>query len=130
MILFNKMIEAEILYKSSDIFTFINSLDIETRYKRLKFLKNFNYIKNEYIDTNISKHLKIDEINDKERELLTEYFVNIGKSDVENQIKHLKLFDSVFKSKKEQYDKQYIEKSKVYRSVSVFIGAGVSIMLI
>lgn len=123
MLLFNNYLQSEIIYKSTDFFEVITNYDFP-------FLKNLINLKDDFSFNNISKILSCENFSKKEKETLTDYFFGIGKSDIENQVKHLSLYEKIFTDFKESYTRDYEEKSKVYKSVSFFWGAGISILLI
>lgn len=130
MLLLNKNIEIEICYKSNDIFNIAEEASSDKRYENLFFLKSFKNLKNNYSYENIKNFFKLYKFENSQIKDLTDYFNKIGKSDIENQIKHLKMYEKIFENKKNSLIKKYTEKSKVYKSLSLFFGLGIAILIL
>lgn len=130
MLLFNKNIEMEICYKSNDIFNISKEFSKMDRYSNLFFLKDLNKIKNDFTFSNIKSFFESYRLNKNDTKILTDYFNKIGKSDVDNQLKHLKMYENIFVNRKNELSKIFNEKSKVYKSVSIFFGLGFLILFI
>ncbi len=130
MLLFNKQTEIEICYKSSDIFKIAEECFSENKYPSLPFLKDFQSLRNRYFYSDIKLFFEKFFTDRSEIKILSDYFYKIGKSDLENQLKHLKMYEKIFNSRKKFYENKYSEKAKVYKSVSVFFGIGLAIWFI
>lgn len=65
-----------------------------------------------------------------DRELLIEFGEQLGKTDVDGQLKHLELYESLFKKQLTEAESEINKKSKLYKTMGFFVGTAAALMII
>lgn len=65
-----------------------------------------------------------------DRQLLLEFGEQLGKTDVEGQLKHLELYEAVFKNQLSNAENEIKKKSKLYKTMGFFVGTAAALMMI
>ncbi len=69
-------------------------------------------------------------LNRNDKQLLLEFGEQLGKTDVEGQLKHLELYEEIFKKQLENAETEIKNKSKLYKTMGFFVGTAVALMII
>ena len=65
-----------------------------------------------------------------DKKLLTDFGSELGKSDLEGQIKHLQLYQSMFQRQLLSAQNEIAKKSKLYKTMGLFVGVSVALVMI
>lgn len=129
-LVFISVLSTNIRYNSDDIFTVIN---ISAENSNLFFLKiNDDYNKtfceiwNEIV-LNVPRQCSLKK---SDKELLLEFGSQLGKTDVDGQLKHLELYKSIFEKQFSDSQEEISQKSKLYKTMGFFVGATATLMMI
>lgn len=129
-IAFINSVTTNIRYSSADIFTVITSSanSDSLLYFAIDTAQNlpFEAVWKDKID-NIPKHLSLTEADKK---LLYEFGTQLGKTDVDGQMKHLELYKISFTKQLSFAEEAIKQKSKLYKSMGFFAGAAIALMMI
>ena len=111
---------------------FLNELIemIEYYKNSVRFTKNdVATVLNEYKNQNI-RLIDESEINVDNLELKNDFLSEIGKTDTYGQIELCEFSLNKIKTKKERVEIEYLDKSKMFKNLSVLVGAAVFIILL
>lgn len=130
-LVFLSNLSTNIRYNSADIFTIV-SMSANT--SSLGFLAaeydygsvSFDVIWNDKINS-IPKQYSLTKTD---RELLLKFGRELGKTDVEGQLRHIELFDSQFKKQLKDSEEAIKSKSKLYKTMGFFVGTAAALMMI
>lgn len=127
---FTSSLSVQLRYSTADIFT-LSSLCAEAA--PLDF---FNFINKKSLPFYSVWQKNIEEIpgkfslNKKDEQLLLEFGEQLGKTDVDGQLKHLELYEQIFKKQLENAESEIKNKSKLYKTMGFFVGTAVALMII
>ncbi len=62
--------------------------------------------------------------------LLLEFGEQLGKTDVDGQLKHLELYEALFKNLLTDAENEINKKSKLYKTMGFFVGTAAALMII
>ena len=62
--------------------------------------------------------------------LLLEFGEQLGKTDVDGQLKHLELYEALFKKQLTDAENEINKKSKLYKTMGFFVGTAAALMII
>lgn len=65
-----------------------------------------------------------------DRTLLLEFGEQLGKTDVDGQLKHLELYEELFKKQLTDAENEINKKSKLYKTMGFFVGTAAALMII
>lgn len=104
-----------------ELISFCDLLNVEIGYlqKPLPQILSQNNTKTKFICFSEEENIRINE-----------FFYDLGKSDVDNEIKKTKAFKVFMTQLKNNYGQEYKSKSKVYVTFSFFVGMVISLVLI
>lgn len=74
--------------------------------------------------------LKNTYLNTADRQAAEEFFAELGMGDSESQIKRCKIYANIFAQRLEAAEKEYNEKSKLYKMLGLFSGLSLAILLV
>lgn len=130
IIRFISALSTQIRYNTADIFT-LASIAAETA--ELEFFdvsdkrgRPFYSVWSEKISLIPSRY----GLNSGDKRLLLELGEQLGKTDVEGQLKHLELYETVFKKQLSDSENDVIKKSKLYKTMGFFVGTAAALMMI
>ena len=69
-------------------------------------------------------------LKNSDRQLLLEFGEQLGKTDVDGQLKHLELYESLFKKQLTDAENEINKKSKLYKTMGFFVGTAAALMII
>ena len=69
-------------------------------------------------------------LKNSDRTLLLEFGEQLGKTDVDGQLKHLELYNALFKKKLTDSENEINKKSKLYKTMGFFVGTAAALMII
>lgn len=127
---FTSQLSTQLRYSTDDIFNLV-SLCAENC--ELDFLKmtgdsgmSFNLLWNERINSiPVKAGLK-----NNDKKLLLEFGSQLGKTDVDGQLKHLELYETMFNKVLLQSENEIKQKSKLYKTMGFFVGTAAALMII
>lgn len=129
-IAFINSVTTNIRYNSADIFTVVAlCADSDSlSYFELGTAQNipFEAVWKDKVD-NIPRHLSLTEADKK---LLYEFGTQLGKTDVDGQLKHLELCKISFAKQLSFAEEAIKQKSKLYKSMGFFAGAAIALLMI
>lgn len=130
IISFVSNLSTQLRYSTSDIFTLV-SLSASTSGLELFEL---NYENNTAFYTvwceRVSRIPSKFGLKNCDKELLLEFGEQLGKTDVDGQLKHLELYDSLFKKQFTDAESEINKKSKLYKTMGFFVGMAAALMII
>ncbi len=62
--------------------------------------------------------------------LLNEFGAELGKTDVEGQLKHIELYKSLFTKQLYEAEELIVQKSKLYKTLGLFVGISIVLVII
>lgn len=62
--------------------------------------------------------------------LLNEFGFELGKTDIEGQLKHIEMYKLIFEKQLNDAEKDIKQKSKLYRTIGLFAGTTIALMII
>lgn len=130
-IVFLSALSTNIRYNSDDIFTLVS---ISARSKELSSLKieddNPNVPFGIIWEERIKSISKVYSLTKEDKELLIEFGSQLGKTDIDGQLKHIELYKAVFKKQLANSEEAIIKKSKLYKTMGFFVGTAAALMMI
>lgn len=69
-------------------------------------------------------------LTDSDIQLLYEFGSALGKTDVEGQSKHIRLYVAEFENQLENAQQAIVKKSKLYKTMGFFVGSAAALMMI
>ncbi|WP_294464470.1 stage III sporulation protein AB [uncultured Ruminococcus sp.] len=69
-------------------------------------------------------------LKNSDRTLLLEFGEQLGKTDVDGQLKHLELYEALFKKQLTDAENEINKKSKLYKTMGFFVGTAAALMII
>ena len=69
-------------------------------------------------------------LKNSDRQLLLEFGEQLGKTDVDGQLKHLELYEALFKKQLTDSENEINRKSKLYKTMGFFVGTAAALMII
>lgn len=69
-------------------------------------------------------------LKNSDRTLLLEFGEQLGKTDVDGQLKHLELYEALFKKQLTDAENEITKKSKLYKTMGFFVGTAAALMII
>ena len=69
-------------------------------------------------------------LKNSDRVLLLEFGEQLGKTDVDGQLKHLELYEELFKKQLTDAENEINKKSKLYKTMGFFVGTAAALMII
>lgn len=69
-------------------------------------------------------------LKNNDRVLLLEFGEQLGKTDVDGQLKHLELYEALFKKQLTDAENEINKKSKLYKTMGFFVGTAAALMII
>lgn len=124
---FLSALETNLRYNSSDIFTLVKSSAPEA-VKDIFDKENSNFISywSECINSIPKKYaLKNDDYN-----IIYEFGKMLGTSDVEGEIKHIKLYEELIKNNLYNSESELKQKSKLYKLLGLFAGLTIALLML
>ncbi len=130
-IVFLSALSTNIRYNSADIFTLVS---ISARSEELSALKIKDDIPNcpfgVIWEERIKSIPKCYSLTKEDKELLTEFGSQLGKTDIDGQLKHIELYKAVFKKQLANSEEAIIKKSKLYKTMGFFVGTAAALLMI
>lgn len=130
IITFVSNLSTQLRYSTSDIFTLV-SLAAETG--GLDFFEIREEIGTPFYDIWIERVRKIPSkigLKNSDKALLLEFGEQLGKTDVDGQLKHLELYEALFKKQLTDAENEINKKSKLYKTMGFFVGTAAALMII
>lgn len=125
---FISLLQTQIRYSSSDIFTLVKSCD---------GISNLNIFGGDadvpfvvFWETSIADIPVNHGLNNSDKELLLEFGSGLGTTDVEGQLRHIELYSEMFNKKLEDSKIRFKEKSRIYRALGIFAGASTALIFL
>lgn len=69
-------------------------------------------------------------LNKSDIELLIEFGNELGKTDIDGQLKHIELYKNLFQKELMSAEEDIINKSKLYKTMGLFVGISTTLMII
>lgn len=63
-------------------------------------------------------------------DLLLQFGSQLGKTDIDGQLKHIKLYKEFFKKQLENAEDAIVKKSRLYKTMGLFAGTAAALMMI
>lgn len=131
-LLFVKELSVQIRYTNSKIYSILNSAAYSGTYSDLFFIKDCAALKeNEDFhpvwDKGVKKQFFLHE---RDRELLAALGERLGETDCDGQIAFLEMTEEMLKKQCDEAHEEYMQKSKMYRSVGLLCGLALGIMVL
>lgn len=122
-------IKTKIEFLQQDLFDIFTSIQTQDS-KLLPFINDIANLKNAYTRENIKGVIYASKIDKQDKQVVCDFFSNLGKSNVEAQSQHCEMYLELLKNRLESAKKEEQQKSRLYRSLGIFASAGVVILLI
>ena len=128
---FLSVLSTNLRYNSDDIFSIVDlSAKTEGLYFFEKECEEYNISFEEYWKNKITSLDIIDNLLIADKTLLTEFGLQLGKSDVEGELQHIELYKRLFEKQLEDAENQILKKSKLYKAMGFFVGTSTALMII
>lgn len=129
-IVFLNSLAINIKYNSEDIYTLVarcaDSKELQSLCIKLDYSKSFYSLWQGGVLT-IPKAYSL---NKKDIELLMEFGSQLGKTDVDGQLKHIELYKIMFLKQLADAEEQVSQKSRLYKTMGFFIGTAAALIMI
>lgn len=123
-------LSTQLRYSTSDIFTLV-SLSAST--SGLDFFEISDETGTPFYDIWAERVSEIPAkfgLKNSDRQLLLEFGEQLGKTDVDGQLKHLELYEALFKKQLTDAENEINKKSKLYKTMGFFVGTAAALMII
>lgn len=118
-------------YNTSDIFIVVSSSAQANNLNYFYFTQEENSQSFEQLWTqkvfDLQKSLSLKKTD---KELLLQFGKELGKTDVEGQLKHIELYRTVFNKQLSSAEEEINKKSKLYKTMGLFVGISAALMMI
>lgn len=94
-----------------------------------RYIKNGKSVKNAWIDA-VDNIYKNHSITKTDRDLLSEFGTEFGQNDVDGEINHIDMHISLVEDRLTQARSEFSQKGKLYRTLGLFAGITVSLMIL
>lgn len=121
---FLSLLATRLRYRSDDIFNAVNACLQETGLTSLSVSAGLPF------DAAWSDAVASLRLSREDADLLKEFGSQLGKTDVEGQLGHLSLFESVAQKRLRECEEELEQKSRVCRAVGLFVGVCAALLLI
>lgn len=130
-IVFLSALSTNMRYNSSDIFTLVS---LSVREEEMSFFKFDNTLHNQPFETAWSERIRLLpkslSLKKSDKELLSEFGRELGKTDIDGQLKHIELYKTVFEKQLYSAEEEISKKSKLYKTMGLFAGISIALMII
>ncbi|MCH5296293.1 MAG: stage III sporulation protein AB [Ruminococcus sp.] len=129
-IVFVDSLETHIRYNTDDIFKLVSMCSDSEELKCFEF---FNKPHAEPFDKLWSKSVltipRAYALTKSDMDLLLQFGSQLGKTDIDGQIKHIKLYKDFFKKQLDDAEDAIVKKSKLYKTMGLFAGTAAALMM-
>ncbi len=127
--MFLTSLSTNIRYEATDIFT---TISICARDENLSYISNIenNLPFDEQWQQKILSLPSSLSLTKSDIALLKEFGNELGKTDVDGQLKHIELYKNLFQKELVTAEEDIINKSKLYRIMGLFVGISTALMII
>lgn len=129
-IVFIDSLETHIRYNTDDIFKLVSMCSDSEELKCFEF---FNKPPSEPFDKLWSKSVltipRAYALTKSDMDLLLQFGSQLGKTDIDGQIKHIKLYKDFFKKQLDDAEDAIVKKSKLYKTMGLFAGTAAALMM-
>lgn len=128
-IVFLNSLATNIRYNSADIFTLVSMSARDDNISYISIEENdipFDMQWKEKISS-LPSSLSL---NNSDKELLYEFGYELGKTDIDGQLKHIELYKNLFNKQLSSAEEDIIKKSKLYKTMGLFAGVSTALMII
>lgn len=131
LLVFISSLETNLRFSGSDIFTLISvSANSDDTRHLIVDSSQTDKAFSELWSANVSGLPKSLALKDEDKKLLTDFGAELGKSDLEGQIKHLRLYQSMFRRQLLSARDEITKKSKLYKTMGLFVGVSAALIMI
>lgn len=131
LIVFLSSLSTNLRYNSSDIFTLVS---LCARDDELSYFRFDDTLINQPFETmwaeKVSSLPKSLSLKKSDKELLYEFGRELGKTDVDGQLKHIELYKTVFEKQLSSAEDDINKKSKLYKTMGFFVGVSAVLVMI
>lgn len=124
-------LSTNIRYYSSDIFALVS---LSAKDEELSYFRFDDALHNQPFeiswDEKISLLPKSLSLKKSDKELLCEFGRELGKTDIDGQLKHIELYKTVFEKQLYSAEDEISKKSKLYKTMGLFVGISIALMMI
>lgn len=129
-IVFIDSLATHIRYNSDDIFSLVSMCADSEELKCFEF---FNKHNNEAFDKLWSKSIltipRAYALKKYDIDLLLQFGSQLGKTDIDGQLKHIKLYKDFFKKQLDDAEDAIVKKSKLYKTMGLFAGTAAALIM-
>lgn len=126
---FISLLQTQIRYNSADIFTLVKS-SAKCSGLELFETSEINISFNEFWEKAVNALPRKYNLNNSDKELLSEFGSALGTTDIEGQQKHLKLYGGIFQNRLTECETALKDKSRIYRALGLFGGISTAIIIL
>lgn len=130
-IVFIDSLATHIRYNSDDIFKLVSMCANSEELKSFEF---FSKPHTEPFDKLWSKSVltipRAYALTKEDIDLLLQFGSQLGKTDIDGQLKHIKLYKEFFKKQLENAEDAIVKKSRLYKTMGLFAGTAAALMMI
>lgn len=131
LIVFLSSLSTNLRYNSSDIFTLVS---LCARDDEMSYFRFDDTLINQPFETmwaeKVSSLPKSLSLKKSDKELLYEFGRELGKTDVDGQLKHIELYKTVFEKQLSSAEEDINKKSKLYKTMGFFVGVSAVLVMI
>ena len=128
-VVFLNSLSTNIRYDSADIFT---TVSMSARNNDLTYISKLENNKpfDKQWQEKISSLPNTLALNKSDKELLSEFGNELGKTDIDGQLKHIEFYKNLFDNQLLAAEEDIISKSKLYKTIGLFAGISTALMII
>lgn len=129
-IVFVDSLATHIRYNTDDIFNLVSMCADSEELKCFEYFSNPN---NQPFDKLWSKSVltipRAYSLTKSDADLLLQFGSQLGKTDIDGQLKHIMLYKDFFKKQLDDAEEAIIKKSKLYKTMGLFAGTAAALMM-
>lgn len=128
LVLLSQRLKTEIRFRQESLFSILRgSTDLQ---KGIPFIKQLYGLEKDFTFANVKKIIDCQSFSGEEKELLCDFFAGLGKSDIKGQIAFIDMYLTEFEFRHKTERENFLQKTKLYKSLSLLAAAAVLILLI
>ncbi|MDO4742955.1 MAG: stage III sporulation protein AB [bacterium] len=128
LILLSERLKSDIRFRQECLFTILRrSTDFQ---KNIPFITQLYDLESDFTVANIRKIIDSQNFSGEEKDLLCSFFAGLGKSDIKGQLAFIEMYLSEFKFRHKTERENFLQKTKLYKVLSLLASAAVFIVLI
>jgi stage III sporulation protein AB len=129
-IVFMNTLATEIRYNSEDIFTLVQKCAKAEELQSFGTLSEHQEAFENFWNKSVLTVPKAYSLKKEDISLLFDFGSQLGKTDVDGQLKHIELYKIMFEKQLANAENEITQKSKLYKTMGLFVGTAAALIMI